>query len=41
MVEGDDNKRAKRQQKDAQGIILFVSPHSYLLTPEQVNLQDL
>ncbi|SRR5258708_1677277 len=41
MVEEDDNKRAERQQKDAEGIILFVSPHSYLLTPEQVDLHDL
>jgi len=38
MVEEDDNKRAERQQKDAEGIVLFVSPHSYLLTPEQDNL---
>ncbi|SRR5216684_3571455 len=38
MVEEDDIKRAERQQKDAEGIVLFVSPHSYLLTPEQVNL---
>ena len=27
MKEKDDNKRAERQQKDADGIILFVSPH--------------
>ena len=38
MVEEDDIKRAERQQKDAEGIVLFVSPHSYLLTPEQDNL---
>jgi len=40
VVEEDDNKRAKRQQKDSEGIVLFVSPHSYLHTPEHVNLQE-
>jgi hypothetical protein len=28
IVEEDDNKRAERHQKDAEGIVLFVSPHS-------------
>jgi hypothetical protein len=31
MVEEDDNKRAKRHQKDAEGIVLFVRP-SFLFT---------
>jgi hypothetical protein len=30
MVEKEDNKRAERHQKDAEGIVLFVSPHSCL-----------
>lgn len=27
IAEKDDNKRAERWQKDAQGILIFVSPH--------------
>jgi hypothetical protein len=37
MVEDDDDKRAERHQKDADGIVLFVSPHSCLHTPEHIN----
>jgi hypothetical protein len=32
MVEEDDNNIAKRRQKDAEGIVLFVSPRSCLHT---------
>jgi len=28
IAEKDDNKRAERWQRDAQGILVFVSPHS-------------
>jgi hypothetical protein len=30
MVEESDNKSGERHQKDAEGILLFVSPRSYL-----------
>jgi len=30
MVEAGDNNRAERLQKDAEGIVLFVSPHPCL-----------
>jgi hypothetical protein len=29
-MEGDDSNRAERHQKDAEGIVLFVSPRSCL-----------
>jgi hypothetical protein len=32
MVEEDDNKRAERHQKDADGIIIFLSPRYCLQT---------
>jgi hypothetical protein len=32
MTEGEDDKLAKRWQKDADGIVIFVSPHLCLLT---------
>ena len=34
MVEEDDNNMAERQQKDAEGIVLFVSPRSCSHTPK-------
>jgi hypothetical protein len=37
IVEEDDNKRAERQQKDAEGIVLFVSAHPRLHIPEHIN----
>ena len=40
MVEEDDNNKAERHQKDAEGIVLFVSPRSCLHTqipPKHVN----
>jgi hypothetical protein len=37
MVEEGDNKRAERHQKDADGIILFVSPRSCLHTSEHID----
>ena len=37
MIEGDDNNRAERQQKDAEGIVLFVSPRFCLYTLKNVN----
>ena len=37
MLEGDDNNRAERQQKNAEGIVLFVSPRSCLHIPKHVN----
>ena len=37
MVEGGDNISAERHQKDAEGILLFVSPRSCLHTPRHVN----
>ncbi len=43
VVEEDDNKIAKLQDRDAEGILLFVSPHSshsYLHTPEHVILRE-
>lgn len=32
MVDEDDNNRSERLQKDAEGIVLFVSPRSCLYT---------
>ena len=37
MVEGGDNISAERHQKDAEGILLFVSPRSCLHTPNHLN----
>lgn len=36
MAEEDDNKRAKRHQKDAKGILLFVSSHTCLHSSELI-----
>ena len=39
MVEDGDNNRAERHQKDAEGIVLFVSPRSCLHTPKSRRLK--
>jgi hypothetical protein len=33
----DDNKRVERYQKDAEGMVLFVSPHSCLHIHEYIS----
>jgi hypothetical protein len=37
MVDEDDKNRAERHEKDAEGIVLFVSPRSCLHTQKHVN----
>ena len=37
MVEDGDNQFADRYQKDAEGILLFVSPRSCLRAPKHLN----
>ena len=39
MLEEGDKDRAERHQKDAEGIVLFVSPRSYLHTPKARRLK--
>jgi hypothetical protein len=37
MKEKRDDRKAERYQKDAEGIVLFVSFHSCLHTPKHIN----
>jgi hypothetical protein len=37
IVEVEDNKMAERWQKDADGILIFVSPHVHIHTPIVIN----
>jgi hypothetical protein len=37
VVGGGDNKEVERLQKDAKGIVLFVSPHHCSHTPGHIN----
>ena len=40
MSQEEDNKMADRWQKDADGILIFVSPHVYLHTFERSDQRE-
>jgi len=41
VTAGEDDNLARRWQKDAQGIMLFVSPYERLQTTQRVNLKTI
>ena len=39
LAEGEDNNMAKRCQKDADGILIFVSPHFVIQTTKRIKTE--